>query len=400
MNARERVMAAAAFGAVDRVPYDFFDEAGDLFTEGRYHPALRLGLSYAEQIDARVRWHRRFGTDLIFDAPVLVPPKGGYEARLTHDGREIEAQEPVYSSVFGLVWHPMPPKVQGPGLLPSGTAGAVHKQVIWADGTRTVEAIDLATGTTDVAEPAFSGDLNGLLAHIQCAEGDWERAEWSHLARMRDHVGPDVMLSGSPLDPFSTIGHYVGIENLMMLLLDEPDGVHEACDAFAGFGVRACEEMLAHGIDMIRLCAATACMLSPDMYRTFAFPYQKRMIEAVQARGGITHLHLCGNVRHLLDVVPDTGAPMLETITPPPLGDTTLVQAREAVGSRMALKGNMSPTGTLQSGTPEQAMDEARSILADMGGPRASGFLFSVADCMAPATPEANVQAVAEVLSG
>ena len=89
----------------------------------------------------------------------------------------------------------------------------------------------------------------------------------------------------------------------------------------------------------------------------------------------------------------DSGAAILETITPPPLGDTTLAEARRTLGRTMCLKGNLSPTGALLSGTPDECLREAAACLR--AGRAGGGFIFSVADNLALRTPEANIAAVA-----
>jgi uroporphyrinogen-III decarboxylase len=223
-------------------------------------------------------------------------------------------------------------------------------------------------------------------------------ADYSHVRSLRAEVGPDVMLSGTILDPFSALSWYLGMQPLMYSLYDDPAGVQKACEALAGIATRTGVDMVRHGLDMVRIGAAACCLLSPDLYRRFALPYQKPLIRAIQSGGGIVHLHLCGNVKHLLAILPQTGAAILETITPPPLGDTTLREAKAAIGRRMCLKGNLSPTGALRNGTPEECLREARECLA--AGSEGGGFIFSVADNLAPGTPEENIAAVAEVLHG
>jgi len=223
-------------------------------------------------------------------------------------------------------------------------------------------------------------------------------ADYSHVRALRDAAGPDVMLSGTIIDPLSALCWHIGLQPLMYALFDEPAPARQACEALTEIAIRTGVDMVRHGLDMVRIGAAACCLLSPDLYRRFALPYQKELIRAVQSAGGIVHLHLCGNVKHLLDVLPQTGAAILETITPPPLGDTTLWEAKAAVGRRMCLKGNLSPTGALRNGTVAQCLHEARECLA--AGSEGGGFIFSVADNLAPGTPEENIAAVAELVHG
>jgi len=397
MNSRERICAAVAFEEVDRPPFDLFDEAGYVFTEGRYDPAQRLFMTYEEQVRARVRFHREFHTDLIFDAPVLIPTRMPCKTRLLYEGEEIRSPEKVMSYTTAMAWNPMPAKVKGNGLLPDDASGEVRKEVAWENGVRSVEVIDLATGTSDCADYPFSNAAE-ILDNLDCIRGDMERANYSLLRTMRTEVGGDVLLSGTITDPVSMIGAYIGVEKLMYLLMDDERVPLSVCEKLMDIAVETGVSMAEHGIDMIRLGAATACVLSPDLFEKYCIPFQRPMIEAIQKKGAIVHLHLCGNVQHLLDLIPETGAAVLETITPPPLGDTTMEQAKETAGRKICLKGNLSPTGALQHGDPGQAVAEARACV--QAGSRGSGFIFSVADCMAPGTPEANVRSVADYLTG
>ena len=229
MNSRQRILASVACQAVDRVPFDFFDEAGDLFVAGRYQPAARLGLSYADQVRARSSFHRKFQTDLIFDTPVLVPSRVPHRVTMTCEGRPVTSPEPVLSSVSGMAWHAMPPPVVGKGPLSASSRGTVVKNVEWANGRRSIEALDLATGTTDVLQPMFSLPAE-LLANLDCLAGELSCADYAFARQLRSEVGPDVMLSATLLDPFSAIGWYLGNERLMYLLYADPRSLHRICE--------------------------------------------------------------------------------------------------------------------------------------------------------------------------
>jgi len=397
MNSRQRILASVAFQPVDRPPYDFFDEAGDLFVDGRYQPGERLRLRYAEQVEARIRFHRKFRTDLIFDAPVLVPSGVPHSVTLAHEGRKISSPETVLSSISGMAWNAMPTPVVGPELLPEQSRGTVIKKVEWANGHSANEALDLATGTTDVLRCAFSS-LGDMLTGLDCLAGDLPHADYTFVRQLRSAVGPDVMLSGTLTDPFSAIGWHLGNEALMYAPYDDPKLLRQLSEAVTEIAIATGLDMVRHGLDMIRVGAATCCLLSPELYRQFCLPVHQTLVRAIQAAGGLVHLHLCGRVKHLLPLLAETGAAILETITPPPLGDTTLREAKDVVGKTMCLKGNLLPTGGLLNGEPADCVGEAEACLR--AGAPGGGFILSVADNLAPGTPEDNLAAVAELLQG
>lgn len=397
MTSRERILAAVNFQPVDRPPFDFFEEAGYLFENGRYDPSRRLLLTYEEQVEARLEFHKKFQTDLIFDVPVLIPSKIPYNVRLYHNNHEIIPPFPAVSSVSALAWNAMPPKVKGSKLLEAQAKGQVIKKVAWDNGVSSEEFLDLATGTADSLRCPF-GSAEEILQNIDCLGGNLAQADYSFLQTMRRKVSEDVMLSGTVTDPFSSIGWYIGLEKMMYLPYDDEKNVLRLCEKLTEICIATSCDMVRHGMDMIRLGAATACLLSPDLYRKFCLPFQKAIIEAVQQAGALVQLHLCGNIGQLLPILPETKAAILETITPPPLADTTLAKAKAIVGHSMCLKGNLNPNGALKNGTPQEALAEARECIS--AGSPGSGFIFSVADNLALGTPEENIKIIADYIIG
>lgn len=319
MKAIDRIKAAVSFSEYDRPPFDFFDEAGYLFPNGKYNPSRRLWMDYDEQVDARIKFQKNFNTDLIFDIPVLIPTRIPHKVNLFHEGRKLNTPSLLYSSVSAMAWNAMPPKLKGAGLLDDNATGLIVKEVIWNNGLRSEEALDLATGTSDVTQAVFSKPED-ILKHIDCLKGDLTKADFSHLNRVRKSVGNDIALSGTVIDPVSAIGWYLGIESLMYMLFDNPELLKDICDGLCDICIETSTAMIENGMDLIRLGAATACLFSPDLFLEFCSPYQRRITRAVREAGGMTHLHMCGNVKNLLNPILKSEADILETLTPPRSG--------------------------------------------------------------------------------
>lgn len=395
MKAIDRVKAAAGFSEYDRPPFDFFEEAGYLFVDGKYTPSRRLSMTFDEQVDARSEFQKKFKTDLIFDIPVFIPTKIPCKVTLFYEGTELDSPSKLYSSISGMAWNAMPPKVKGEGLLSDEAAGLITKKILWDNGLESEEVIDLATGTSDISQPAFL-QAEDILSKLECLRGDLAKADFSYLSRIRKSVGDNIALSGTVIDPVSAIGWYLGVESLMYMLFDKPGLLKDICDELCDICQETSTAMIENGMDLIRLGAATACLLSPDLFLEFCAPYQRRICDAVRASGGMTHLHMCGNVKNLLTPILESKADILETITPPPLGNTTLLDAKKSIGSRICLRGNLNPAGALRDGTPEEALAEAEKCLKE--GMEGGGFIFSVADNLASGTPEKNIAAIAKYI--
>ena len=392
MTSRERILAAIHRQPVDRVPFDLYDEAGDVFRDGRYRPELRLDMTLGEQFQARLDFQRRFGTDLIFDVPVAVASVVRAKTTVLADGKPVPEIEAA-PSVSGMAWQGWVPRVAP--LFARGAA-KVARLTEWANGLRYLEMIAADSGTCASAQPMAS-TLDDLPRLQEIAEPDLAAVDGSYI-RLGRSAAPDVALSTTICGPFSMWTVAFGFERGFELLADEPDAAERGIMAFARAAARTGAEMVRQGADIVRIGEANSCLVSPALFRRFALEPLRLVVEAVREAGGHACLHMCGRVSHLLDLAAQTGAPIFETLTPPPSGDVTLAQAKAAVGSRMCLKGNLDPVHVVAQGAPELVAERTRECL-EIGAP-GGGFILSVADCLAPGTPERNLQVIAQVAHG
>jgi len=85
---------------------------------------------------------------------------------------------------------------------------------------------------------------------------------------------------------------------------------------------------------------------------------------------------------------------VLETLTPPPVGDVDLAEVKRRIGDRVCLKGYGDLLYVIKMGTPaavENMVREAMEIAA-VG----SGFIFGTSDSIREGTPRENVRAYFE----
>ena len=179
-------------------------------------------------------------------------------------------------------------------------------------------------------------------------------------------------------------------EFLMDVMVEDPDEIHallhivnEQAIAFALAQVRA-------GADMIGIGDAACSLLSPDLYRRFALPYEKRLIEEIHRAGARTKLHICGNTTALLPDLATTGTDIFDVDWMVDL--KAAVRAFEPVG--ILISGNYDPVSVLLQGTPDGISERVRAC-AEIYGNRG----FCAAGCeVPPATPAENLLAVRKTL--
>jgi uroporphyrinogen-III decarboxylase len=98
------------------------------------------------------------------------------------------------------------------------------------------------------------------------------------------------------------------------------------------------------GIDVVWMGGSewvTPPMGSPRLYEELVQEQEREIIERVHRAGALAHIHCHGNVRSVIELVVDRGVDYFEPVEPPPDGDITFAEAKEIVGSRMTLGGNI-----------------------------------------------------------
>lgn len=76
-------------------------------------------------------------------------------------------------------------------------------------------------------------------------------------------------------------------------------------------------------------------------FERLVFPYDRRVNDAVHAVGGRHRVHCHGNSGEYLERFADMGVDSVEPLEPGPYGDNDLAAAKQRVGGRMLLSGNI-----------------------------------------------------------
>lgn len=166
--------------------------------------------------------------------------------------------------------------------------------------------------------------------------------------------------------------------------------IHALLEITCEQAIRFAVEQVKAGADIIGIGDAASSLISPVMFRKFAFPYQKRIVDAVHAAGGRTKLHICGNTSKVLDQMIETGSDIVDVDWM-----VDLSAAKAAVGDRnTVICGNYDPVAVLLQGTPALVRERVNAC-ADLFQDR----YISSAGCEVPMdTPDENLMAVRHAL--
>ena len=160
---------------------------------------------------------------------------------------------------------------------------------------------------------------------------------------------------GSPWQSFCTL---FSTEQAILLGMDEPETLHHILESMVRKTLRVTEMWEGTPADMVEVGggAASSTVISPDFYRRFGLPYDQRQNACLQAVGLKVVNHFCGGLMPMLDLVVESGADGLETLTPVSMGgDCDLREASRRVGDKLFFIGGFDQNAGFERGTPEAA---------------------------------------------
>lgn len=213
---------------------------------------------------------------------------------------------------------------------------------------------------------------------------------------VRGKAGGEFSIHGEVTSPLDYFLDLFGFEQAMIGFLEDPGRAAQILARFTDGVVGVAERLVDEGVDAVKISSpfAGAGFLSAAFYRTFVLPYEGRIARAVEARGARSYIHTCGDIHDRLELMAASGASGIECLDPPPLGRVDLADAKERIGGKVFIKGNIDPVNVLLSGSRELVRADAlgRVALGKPGG----GYILSTACSIAPRTPRENVLVLAE----
>jgi uroporphyrinogen-III decarboxylase len=132
---------------------------------------------------------------------------------------------------------------------------------------------------------------------------------------------------------------------------------------------------------------------SPRIWREVFAPQLREMCDHVHAAGGTVNLYDDGKFMPVAEMMADAGIDVLQTLTPPPVGDCNLRELKRRIGDRVCLMGYVDLFYVIQRGTPE-LIDQTVKDAIEAGGP--TGFILGTSDSIRDGTPLENVRAYFE----
>lgn len=219
-------------------------------------------------------------------------------------------------------------------------------------------------------------------------------AAFEPVAQMVDVVGDRGLVQ---MTVESAIDHRAGwayeVVDMMVATYEQPTFLKALLDLFHRYCLAETRCALDAGVPVIFTpwyFASLSAGWSPNLYRQWFLPYIKEQADLIHDRGGLLHFYDDGKCMPILPWLKEAEVDIISTLAPPPVGDVDLKAAKELVGDRICLNGNIDLIYVIKMGTPEQIREAVRQAMVDAapGG----GFILGTSDSIRDTEPE-NVRA-------
>ncbi len=202
-------------------------------------------------------------------------------------------------------------------------------------------------------------------------------------------IGNNCAVAATAWGPFTLSGSLLGLEELMVALYRDPLLVERLLGFSKELLLAFYEPLLDAGtIDLLSLAepSASGDLISEKHFSTFVAPYVKEIFRWARGKGTYSILHVCGDSTDRLAEMAGTNASCLSLDK-----KVDLAYAREVLGSKVCIAGNVDPLGVLTQGSVEDAEKAAENCIEAAGR---KGFILMPGCDLPPNAKLENVKAM------
>ena len=208
--------------------------------------------------------------------------------------------------------------------------------------------------------------------------------------RCVDAIGDEVFIVPVIGAPFTTSAALRGTDVFIKELYTDPELVHTVMKVATQSAKNLIDAYVrVGGVPVTVEPVATGSMISEKHFREFVLPYLKEVYAHIHSHGLPGVLHICGKTKRVIKCMVESGADVLS------IDDIDLLEAKEMVGEKVCLMGNVSPADGMLKGNPDIIGSMVKECISKASkNPR--GFIVATG-CEVPIkTPHGNMVAFLE----
>lgn len=173
---------------------------------------------------------------------------------------------------------------------------------------------------------------------------------------LRQELGNDVAIIGKTMGPWTLAYHVFGVENFLLMTVDDPAEVMRILHKLKEISVLFGEAQIAAGVDALTFPDhATGDLVSGEYYRRFLQDIHTEMAEALPVP---LILHICGATLDRMPYIAETGMASFHFDS-----KNDPQKAMDAVDGKIGLVGNINNPTTLYARGPVEVREEVFKCL-------------------------------------
>ena len=173
---------------------------------------------------------------------------------------------------------------------------------------------------------------------------------------LRQELGNDVAIIGKTMGPWTLAYHVFGVENFLLMTVDDPAEVMRILHKLKEISVLFGEAQIAAGVDALTFPDhATGDLVSGEYYRRFLQDIHTEMTEALPVP---LILHICGATLDRMPYIAETGMASFHFDS-----KNDPQKAMDAVDGKIGLVGNINNPTTLYARSPAEVREEVFKCL-------------------------------------
>ncbi|HLR35366.1 MAG TPA: uroporphyrinogen decarboxylase family protein [Tissierellales bacterium] len=203
----------------------------------------------------------------------------------------------------------------------------------------------------------------------------------------KDALIDEVDVGASMSGPFSVAASVVGTENLMKWMIKYPKKIHTLMEIVAESNNRYIEEVAKLGISIgFADPVSSTSLISPKQFREFSLPALQQNVDKIkETTGSAPSIHICGKSKGIWEDVVNTGISNFSIDNA-----EDLEEAKELMGDRVVITGNVPPVDVVYKGTKEDIFKSVKECIRK-GHDSPKGYILSTG-CQIPMhTPMENI---------
>jgi len=242
----------------------------------------------------------------------------------------------------------------------------------------------------------------GVVENVQIPGPEWGMYKFPHVPDDELRKGCEWLMANNSehfacgslgFSLFERAWTLMGMENLLMFMITDPDFVEDLFDKIVEFNMQIINIFLEYDIDCVYFGddwgQQSGLIMGPAMWRKFIKPNLAKMYGAVKAKGKFVVQHSCGDIQEVYPDLIEIGLDAHQTFQPE-LFDIADIKKRYA--GKLAFWGGISTQRLLPFETPKGVVKKAIEVMKIMrpGG----GFIVAPTHAVPGDVPPENMDAL------